>query len=209
MGQFNWFWPVWSESQKQQREDAKNSNFWRRILKKCTAEIPCATKKSKQSFCSDETGRQKKKLRKRKVLRALHLSVAVDKNKNLHGALTGHACSAVTKNNFCAPCRPHTSARKWQKNIFLAARATQLLQKRPVTKKITARQTATGHWKKLRALHRSVAVTKRPDTPALLRPKKKFLARGQTKLCRSDRTQQKKAARTDVGVWLWPVREKK
>jgi hypothetical protein len=73
---------------------------------------------SQKSFCADETGRQKKKLRERKVLRALHLSEAVDKNKNLHGDLTGHACSAVKKNNFCAPCCPHTSTRKWQKKYF-------------------------------------------------------------------------------------------
>jgi hypothetical protein len=72
-----------------------------------------------------------------------------------------------------------------KKNNFLAARATQLLQKRPVTqKKITARQTATEHSKKLRALHRSVAVTKRPDMPTLLRQKKNSGARAdQKKYC--------------------------
>jgi hypothetical protein len=87
MGQFNWFWPVWSESQKQQREDAKNSNFWRMILKKCTAEIPCAKKiKTKCLSRWDRTAKEKE-LRKRKVLRALHPS---------------HFCMEVTKNIFLA-----------------------------------------------------------------------------------------------------------
>jgi hypothetical protein len=39
MGQFNWFWPVLSKSQKRQREHAKNSKiqisdagFWKSVL---------------------------------------------------------------------------------------------------------------------------------------------------------------------------------
>jgi hypothetical protein len=71
-------------------------------------------KKSKQSVCADETGRQKKtKLRKRKVLRALHLS------------MTG-------KKIFCAHPAALTLLHGSKRNIFLAARVTQ----RPVTKKL-------------------------------------------------------------------------
>jgi hypothetical protein len=62
MGQFNWFWPVWSESQKQQREDAKKFKF----LTQDSEKVDCRDsmrqkKKSKPSVCADETGRQKKK----------------------------------------------------------------------------------------------------------------------------------------------------
>jgi hypothetical protein len=92
-------------------------------------------KKSKQSVCADETGRQKKKLRTRKVLRALHLSVAVDKNKNLHGALTGHACSAVTKKYFLRTLPPSHFCAEVTKKYF------------PCCAGDTAFAEATGHKK--------------------------------------------------------------
>jgi hypothetical protein len=92
----------------------KKSNFWRRILKKCTAEIPCVKKKTEPSVCGDETGRQKKK--------------------------------NCAKEKFCAPCIPHTAARKWQKNCFLAARVTQRLDTRA---KGCAHGSSVGLWKKL------------------------------------------------------------
>jgi hypothetical protein len=79
MGRFNRFWPVRSESQKRQRENAKKFKFLRRlrskkqilqtvkaekvlhrIPKRCTAKIPCA-KKIKKSR-ADETGRTIKKI---------------------------------------------------------------------------------------------------------------------------------------------------
>jgi hypothetical protein len=63
-----------------------------------------------------------------------------------------------TKKYFLRTLPPSHFCAEVTKNIFLAARATQLLQKRLVKKKVTARavkteQTATGHKKKLHARH--------------------------------------------------------
>jgi hypothetical protein len=49
MGQFSWFWPVWSENQKQQREDAKknqisDTGFWKSVLRRFHAPKKIRTK---------------------------------------------------------------------------------------------------------------------------------------------------------------------
>jgi hypothetical protein len=56
------------------------------------------------------------------------------------------------KNNFCAPCRPHTSPRKWQKKYFPCCAGDTAFAEATGHKKVTARavkteQTATGHKK--------------------------------------------------------------
>jgi hypothetical protein len=81
--------------------------------------------------------------------------LSVDKNKNLHGALTGHACSAVTKKYFLRTLPPSHFCTEVTKKIFslLRGRHSDRSQKSYcATGK--GEQTATGHKnKKLRARH--------------------------------------------------------
>jgi hypothetical protein len=137
-----------------------DAGFWKSVLQRFHA----PQKKSKQSVCADETGRQKKKLRKRKVLRALHLSVAVDKNKNRHGALTERLLG-YEKKYFLRTLPPSHFCAKVTKKYFPCCAGDTAFAEATGHKKVTARavkteQTATGHKnKKLRARHKSVAVT--------------------------------------------------
>jgi hypothetical protein len=77
----------------------------------------------------------KKKLRKRKVLRALHLSMAVDKKQKSAWRPDRTRLLGCDKKIFSAHPAALTllhGSDKNKKNIFFAARATQ----RPVTKKL-------------------------------------------------------------------------
>jgi hypothetical protein len=67
MGQFNCFGPVRSESQKRQRENAKQFKFLTQDSEKVYCRDSMRHKKSKR-FYADETGRQKKKLRGEKKI---------------------------------------------------------------------------------------------------------------------------------------------
>jgi hypothetical protein len=76
---------VWSENQKQLREDAKKIKFLTQDSEKVYCGDSMRQKKSEPSVCADETGRQKKKeLRKRKVLRAQQRSDRTKKRFSMY-----------------------------------------------------------------------------------------------------------------------------
>jgi hypothetical protein len=129
MGQFNCFWPVRSESQKQQRENAKKIQisdawFWKGVLQRF--HVPQKVKK----FCADETRQQKKKLcgQKKIILReqtAARMRPDSKKNNSTLADCCPEATGQAKRKNFCAPYRPDTSARKWpDKNFFFSCCAS-------------------------------------------------------------------------------------
>jgi hypothetical protein len=152
MGQFNWFWPVWLESQKQQREDAKNSNFWRKILKKCTAEIPCAKKNQNQvSVQMRPDGKRKRTAQKKSSARPASLTLLHGSDKKIFSLLRGWH-NDWSQESYCASC--------------------QNGRQRPDTKtKSCAHVSRVWLW----PVKKNNSAAWRPD-----------------RLCRSDRTQQKK-----------------
>jgi hypothetical protein len=100
MGQFNCFGPVRSESQKRQRENAKQFKFLTQDSEKVYCRDSMRHKKSKR-FYADETGRQKKKLRGEKKF--LHEQTAArmrpDSQKKF---VAQRRCDRTAKENFCS-----------------------------------------------------------------------------------------------------------
>jgi hypothetical protein len=128
------------------------------------------------------------------------------------------------KEKFCAPCIPHTAARKWQKNSFLAARVTQWLVTRAKgcahgssvglkkklcaqlleatgQEKIGARDTHAWQWGGEKNLqHGARAEQKRPKKN-LCAPSREVTGQKKDSACTpaaADRTQKKICARIDA-----------
>jgi hypothetical protein len=61
------------------------------------------------------------------VLRRFHAPKKYQNQVSAQMKPDGKRKKNCAKEKFCAPCIPHTAARKWQKNSFLATRVTQWL----------------------------------------------------------------------------------